>query len=629
MGKAHYMAKGNSLQRLKLYGKGRNALQNSEIVLINLSKQARKRDYYFDKLYRILYNPQMYIKAYANIYSNNGSATSGIDNETADGFNEKIIEKVIETLKDESYQPKPALRVYIPKKNGKKRPLGIPAFTDRIIQEICRMILEAIYEPKFSEHSHGFRPNKSCHTALSEISKLYTGVNWFIEGDIKGFFDNIDHNVIINILRKTIKDEKFIRLMWKFLRAGYVEDFKFNKTYSGTPQGGIISPILANIYLNELDEYVTKELKINYDIGDRKKDQKRNPIYRKLEYRAGNIKKKISECEKEMEKEILFHEYKLIRQEMAKTKYIVDSTKFKRIKYVRYADDFIIGINGSKEDCQMLKRLIKEFLENNLKLELSDEKTLITHSSKNAKFLGYNITVGNNDRTYKNSKGVAIRNARRNIRLMVPKEAIDKFISDNELVEDINSKVWKPIHRNKLLQLSDLEIVNVYNAEIRGMYNYYKLAENVTQKMWQLRYVMEYSCLKTLAGKHQSSVHKTIEKLRNGKHWGIRYQTKKGESFCYFYNKGFKRDMTVAKGDPNILPNTAMYTLTTTELEKRISAKQCEWCGKENVKFEIHHVKRLKDLKGKELWEIMMIARNRKTLVLCHDCHRKIAHGSR
>ncbi|HDR3888976.1 TPA: group II intron reverse transcriptase/maturase [Bacillus cereus] len=601
-------------------------MQNSEIVLINLSKQAKKKDFYFDRLYRILYNPQMYIKAYSNIYKNDGSSTSGIDGETADGFNELRINKILDSLKDESYQPKPAKRVYIPKKNDKKRPLGIPSFMDRVVQEICRMVLEAIYEPNFSDHSHGFRPNKSCHTALMEISRLYTGVNWFVEGDIKGFFDNIDHNVLINLLRKTIKDEKFIRLMWKFLRAGYVEDFKFKKTYSGTPQGGIISPILANIYLNELDKYVVDELKKDYDKGDRKKDQKRNPVYRNLEFKAGNLKKKINHCEIETERQKLLQEYKLIKQEMSNTRYIIDSTEFKRIKYVRYADDFIIGINGSKEDCQKIKQKIKDFLETQLKLELSDEKTLITHSSKYAKFLSYNICVGNNDKTYKNSKGIAIRNARRNIRLMMPKETLRNFISENKLVEDINAKVWKPIHRNQYLRLSDLEIVNIYNAEIRGMYNYFRLAENVTHKMWQLRYVMEYSCLKTLAGKHQSSVHKMINKLRNGKHWGIKYNTKKGESFCYFYNKGFVRDKTIRKDDPNVIPNTQMFSLSTTELERRISARKCEWCGKEDVPFEIHHVHRLKDLKGKELWEKMMIARNRKTLVLCHDCHNNIAH---
>lgn len=155
------------------------------------------------------------------------------------------------------------------------------------------MILEAIYEPKFSESSHGFRPNKSCHTALMEIDRVYTGVNWFIEGDIKGFFDNIDHHVLINLLRKNIKDEKFIRLMWKFLKAGYIDDFKFNKTYTGTPQGGIISPILANIYLNELDNYIINTLKTEFDIGDRKRNQQRNPVYRNLEYKAGQLKRKL------------------------------------------------------------------------------------------------------------------------------------------------------------------------------------------------------------------------------------------------------------------------------------------------------------------------------------------------
>lgn len=601
-------------------------MQNSEVVLINLSKQALKENYIHDRLYRILYNPQMYITAFSNIYKNDGSATAGIDNQTASNFSEKMIEEIIQSLKDESYQPKPAKRVYIPKKDGSKRPLGIPTFTDRLVQEICRMILEAIYEPKFSESSHGFRPNKSCHTALMEIDRIYTGVNWFIEGDIKGFFDNIDHHVLINLLRKNIKDEKFIRLMWKFLKAGYIDDFKFNKTYTGTPQGGIISPILANIYLNELDNYIINTLKTEFDIGDRTKNQKRNPVYRNLEYKVGQLKKKINLCEDEKEKEELIKEYKNIQKEKYNTRQIIDSTGFKRLKYVRYADDFLIGVNGSKEDCKELKEKIKKFLHDELKLELSEEKTLITNSNKNARFLGYDISVGNNNTPYKNKNGVKIRSARKNIRLMMPKEIIEKFIVQNKLVKDINAEKWMPISRNSIMQLSDLEIINIFNAEIRGLYNYYKLAENVTQKMWQLHYVMQYSCIKTLASKHNSTVRKMFRKYRINNGWGVKYQTKKGENICYFYNKGFVRDKKIAKENPDLIPNTQMFK-GTTELEKRISAKECEWCGKQNVAFEIHHVKRLKDLKGKEVWEKQMIARQRKTLVLCHDCHMKIAHG--
>ena len=178
--------------------------------------------------------------------------TKGADNATIDHMSISRIEKLIISLKDESYQPIPSRRVYIPKKNGKKRPLGIPTFNDKLLQEVVRMILEAIYEGSFDNNSHGFRPKRSCHTALQQIQKSFNGTRWFIEGDIKGFFDNINHNTLIDILRKRIDDERFLRLIRKFLNAGFIENWVFNKTYSGTPQGGIISPILANIYLDNL-----------------------------------------------------------------------------------------------------------------------------------------------------------------------------------------------------------------------------------------------------------------------------------------------------------------------------------------------------------------------------------------
>ncbi|SDC59865.1 group II intron reverse transcriptase/maturase [Shouchella lonarensis] len=602
-------------------------MQNPEVVLINLSRQAHKKDYVHDRLYRILYNPQMYIKAFSNIYKNDGSATAGVDGQTASNFSEENTTKVISALKDECYQPAPARRVYIPKKNGKKRPLGIPAFYDRIVQEVCRMILEAIYEPNFHYSSHGFRPNKSCHTALKQIERALTGVNWFVEGDIKGFFDNIDHHVMINLLRKRIQDEKFIRLMWKFLKAGYTEDFRYNKTFSGTPQGGIISPILANVYLNELDRYVNDCLKKEFDLGSPKK-QKVNPEYKRLDGKLQRTKKKITTCEDTENRQQLIEKYKIIRKEKLGTQVYSDSTDYKSLRYARYADDFIIGVHGSKEDCQEVKTKVKNFLSGKLKLELSEEKTLITHSSKPARFLGYDVTVNKSNSVSKDINGVKRRSHRGRIRLMVPKESIESFITNKKWVEDLNSENRKPKHRPFLTNLRDLEIVNTYNAEIRGMYNYYRLAENVSAKMGQLHYVMEYSCLKTLANKHKSSVAKIKNKYRHENGWGIWYKNKSGKAFCYFYNQGFKRNRTVAKADPDSIPSTQKY-MGRTELEARISARKCEWCGKEDVPFEIHHVKRLKDLKGKEPWEQKMIARQRKTLVLCRDCHRKIAHGGK
>ncbi len=216
-----------------------DTLRNPENVLISLTKHSNQKDYKYERLYRLLYNEEMYLIAYQNIYSNDGSMTKGTNNQTVDGMSIERIQKIILSLKDESYQPKPARRTYIPKKNGKMRPLGIPSFEDKLLQEVIRIILEAIYEGYFEHTSHGFRPNRSCHTALDRIQKTFTGTKWFIEGDIKGFFDNINHNTLIGILRERINDERFLRLIRKFLNAGYIENWTFHNTYSGTPQGGV------------------------------------------------------------------------------------------------------------------------------------------------------------------------------------------------------------------------------------------------------------------------------------------------------------------------------------------------------------------------------------------------------
>lgn len=603
-------------------------MQNSEVVLYNLSKQTENKDYVFDRLYRNLYNRDFYIVAYAKIYKNQGSATKGIDETTADGFGDKEIEKVIESLKDETYQPKPVRRTYIPKANGKTRPLGIPSFMDRIVQEICRMMLEAIYDKNFSEHSHGFRANHSCHTALTEIQNTFRAVNWFIEGDIKGYFDNIDHNILIGILRKRIKDERFIRLMWKFLRAGYMEDWKYNKTYSGTPQGGIISPILANIYLNEFDTWVQEELKTTFDEGTPKK-RKRNTEYRKYERRNERLKKKIDNENDPEIRESMINEYKENKKILLNLPYYESDNKgFKSLKYVRYADDFIIGVNGSKDDCQELKDKIGKYLKEVLNLEMSEEKTLITHSSKYAKFLGYSIHIRDDMTPKKDKNGTTRRYYNGSVQLLMPKGVIEKHILELKMVQDIDAKKWKILHRPSLLGLSDLEIVSIYNAEIRGIYNYYSLAENVSTKMWQLRYVMEYSCLKTLAGKYKSRVSKMKAKYRQGKHWGVKYQTKKGDKVAYFYKDGFKIKKPTNKRTIDDIPNTYIFK-ARGELEQRINANQCELCGTndENKSYEVHHVNKLKNLKGKAFWETVMLARKRKTLIVCEECHRDIHAG--
>ena len=437
-------------------------------VLESLNSKACNKEYSFKRLYRNLYNPEFYLLAYQNIYAKEGNLTEGTDGLTIDGMSTKRIDTLILSLKDFSYRPNPARRTYIAKAGNpkKKRPLGIPSFNDKLLQEVIRMILESIYEDTFSVHSHGFRPKRSCHTALMEVQKRFKGVKWFVEGDIKGCFDNIDHHILVNILRRRIKDENFISLIWKFLKAGYMENWKYHNTYSGTPQGSIISPILANIYLNELDKFMELYTE-KFNIGSKRK---RTPEYQRyvsnLQYlrdrKYGKDKwNKLTDQQKERARA----EMKEVRSKMLQVQAAdpMDS-EYRRVLYVRYADDFLIGIIGSKHDANDVKEAVGKFLKENLNLELSAEKTLITHSKNKAKFLSYEIFTCNKQTPRKDSRGHTRRVFGGQIMLYVPKDKwLKKLISYGALkitYDNVtNKEVWKSTRRKHLLHMDDLEIL--------------------------------------------------------------------------------------------------------------------------------------------------------------------------
>lgn len=591
----------------------------TEILERIRKSSADHNDGVFTRLYRYLLRDDVYKIAYKNLYANQGAATKGTDNDTADGFSQEYIDRIIMELSSGTYEPKPVRRTYREKKNGKLRPLGIPSFKDKIVQDIIRMYLEAIYEPIFSDRSHGFRPGRSCHTALTQITKGFNGIKWFIEGDIKGCFDNIDHDILLSILTRKIKDSKFINLIRKILKAGYMEEWKYHATYSGTPQGGILSPILANIYLNELDMKID-EIKKTFD-----KPAKRSSTheYSAKKWQIEKVAKAIKTCTNADEKALLISESKKLKKELCRIPAKDQSDK--KIVYVRYADDFLIGVNGTKEECQQIKSLLKEYLTEHLKLELSDEKTKITHSSDCARFLSYDVRVRRNNQLKKRSDGVIQRTLNLSVELLVPlKEKIERFMLDNKIVIIDKDGKFKPMHRNALVNNTDLEIVDNYNAQTRGICNYYSMASNFGRLDYFV-YLMEYSCLKTLARKHQRSIGQMIDKYRYGKTWAISYETKSGKRYMpivRFTDMRAKRKSRYSQDiDKIVNPHYGF-----NELDKRISAKKCELCGAENIAFEIHHINKLKNLKGKEMWEKVMISRKRKTLVVCKKCHYKI-HG--
>ena len=594
-------------------------MRSPERVLNSLNEHSKDSSYKFERLYRILFNEELFYVAYQKIASNGGSTTKGSDGRSIDEMSLARIETLIASLKDESYQPHPSRRVHIPKKNGKTRPLGIPAFEDKLVQEVVRMILEAIYEGHFETTSHGFRPKRSCHTALLHIQKTFSGAKWFIEGDIKGFFDNIDHDVLVGILRERISDDRFIRLIRKFLKAGYVEDWTFHNTYSGMPQGGIVSPILANIYLDKLDKYV-KEYIQHFDMGTKRRPGKESNDLANERKRTVRKLKKIKDG---TEKAALVARLKAIEQERAAFPNGDEMDgSYRRLKYIRYADDFILGVIGSKEDAQRIKEDIKSFLSASLALELSEEKTLITHTGKSAKFLGYEITVTRDNHQRRDVRGCLRRTYGKRVRLNVSMATLrDKLLEYGAMEIKLRNgkEVWKPKCRSGLIFNDDLEILDRYNRETVGFCNYYLIANNCVV-LHNFRYIMEYSMYKTFAGKYRSTVRKINKKYRCNKLFTVKYEQKGVIKSRTFYKTSFKRRTTAFNGSCDIEPYS-IADVSRTNLTDRLKAEKCELCGATG-KLIMHHVRNLKDLKGKESWKRLMSARKRKTIALCPSCHR-------
>ncbi len=601
-------------------------MRNPAALLNSLARHSLDPSYQYYRLYRNLFREDLFHLAYQRIYAKPGNMTPGTDEKTIDGTSLNRIRNLIHTLRTETYQPQPSRRIYIPKANGKTRPLGIPSFNDKLVQQVVRMLLEAIFEPQFEASSHGFRPGKSCHTALKQVQNRFTGIKWFIEGDIEAFFDNIDHKVLINMLGLRIKDERFLRLISKFLKAGYIHNQTFRPTYSGTPQGRIISPLLANIYLDKFDKHL-KEYDQRFQTGKRRVV---NPAYNRLSMERIYLSRKLKENPDNHLKETWQERIKTIER----TKITLPYTDgmdcgYKRMKYVRYADDFLIGVIGSKDDSLRIKEDLACFLAEKLKLKLSPDKTLITHAQKPAKFLGYHIHVRKcKDPKRSKATGALRRAYNGKVVLTMPTATVRKRLLDYramKLVKRNGTEKWKPTGRGKLLHNDDLEILNNYNAEVRGFANYYSIANNASS-LHSFRYIMEYSMYKTFGRKYRCSIGKVRAKYRYKKDFAVTYYNRKGELKRNIFAKhSFKRKRLVKSHGVENMPNTA-YITARTSLIDRLKARYCEICKFEQD-LQMHHVRKLRELKGKKKWEIMMIARKRKTMAVCYSCHRKIHAG--
>jgi len=586
-------------------------MQNAKTVLGVLRERGR-RGLPCDELYRQLFNPQLYLLAYGRIYANHGAMTPGVTSETADGMSQRKIDRIIEAMRHERYRFRPVRRVHIPKKNGKTRPLGLPTWSDKLVGEVVRLLLEAYYEPTFSDRSHGFRPRRGCHTALREVDHTWTGTSWFIEGDIADCFGSLDHQVLLSTLGEKIHDQRFLRLVRNMLTAGYLEDWRWGATLSGAPQGGVASPILSNIYLHKLDEFVETVLIPEYTRGKRRA---RNPAYLELQNLLAKARRRGDRVQARA----------LRRRMVSLPSADPNDPGYRRLRYIRYADDHLLGFTGPKAEAEQIKQRLGQFLRDELKLELSQEKTLITHArTRAARFLGYEITTQHND----TKKTGRYRRVNGQIALRVPRDVIKAKCAPY-------TDRGKPAKKTALINSSDHAIVATFGTVYRGVVQYYLLAGDVF-RLHRLQWVMETSMLKTLAAKHRSSVSKMAAKHK------ARIDTANGPRVCFEARIERKNRMPLVArfgGIPLQRQRAAELAdrepvrvdYPQKELIARLLADTCEICGsKGNV--QVHHVRALADLAHAGWqpsdWARVMLHRRRKTVVACDICHDRI-HSER
>jgi group II intron reverse transcriptase/maturase len=544
-------------------------------------------------------DPDFLISAWVKIRSNSGSLTPTFSKETLDGIELSWFEKTANTMRNGVFKFSPSRKIYIPKSNGKKRALTISSPKDKIVQEAMRFLLMLIFENDFSPDSHGWVTGRGCHSALNQIKLQFSQDNWFIEGDINEQFPTLNHQIIVELLKTKIEDQAFIDLIYKYLKIGYGEKpYLVTPMRIGTSQGGVLSPILANIYMIPFDNWVNFYLKPKYTKGKRKKA---NPAYTKM-IRSGKV------------------------TDHSIRSFISHDKNFIRLHYVRYADDFIMGLNGPKEFCKQIISECKTFLLEKLKLTLNIEKTKITHSEQeSALFLGHRV-----HKTKLRSMKLAY-NAKNKLTRRVTNTILDGPVDQivAKLIKKGYAKKNKaPTRNGKFTNYPLYDLVEHFRMVEKGLLQYFNLANNYGRIAARVHYILKYSCALTIASKMKL---KTLKKVfsKYGKNLNIKDQA--GKTLISYPTISYKR--------PKIVVQTPILDFSTLEnhIDKydgrlRRGRKDlegpCLLCGS-SEKIEIHHVRKLsKSSKRKDYLSTIMARMNRKQIPVCQKCHIKIHNGT-
>ena len=556
--------------------------------LLAINKLSKKNPKWVHKdIFRILYNDEIWKAAYEKLKGNKGALTPGSTPETMDGMSLKRLERLKNEVCAEAYNFKTVKLSYIPAANGKKRPLGLPTANDKIVQEVMRMILESIYEPNFSKLSFGFRTGHGCHDALDHVENRFRWVDYVIEGDIEQTYPTIDHHILVKILQTRIGDPRFIRLIWKLLGCGVLDEERTIWSKTGVPQGTMVSPILANIYYHELDNFI-QVIKEQFETPKENRKQLKSPAYKSIEYKINKIYKEMVNHEPQtLERQKLAKQLKALRTERLKT--VGLKNKIIRIEYVRYADDWIIGVAGDRELASNIKHQVAHFMKNSLAQKLHPDKTKVTDlRTGNVHFLGYDIFLPRN-RTIAEYKGKGVRTIRQGqpqLRFDLPVAKVTKRYSERGYFKQLTNKV-RPISRASYTVLEDHVIVSHYRSVWLGLLNYYSGCTN-RGRLQYIHYLLHISCAMTLGHRHRMSISKVFKK--HGKNLTIKIpSTEKTVSFPY--KTSWKLSERRWLRGSKVLISTHPYA----NLVSRSSiGLPCAICDSDKFPVEMHHVKHLR-----------------------------------
>lgn len=584
--------------------------------------------FYLDKIC----NPERLILAYELISKNRASNTKGTDTETLDSYSKDTIYSVSKSLKDHSFTFKPIRKVEISKANGGIRRLGIPGSRDKVIQKVITMTLEEIYETKFLNSSHGFRSKRGIHSALRSVTR-WNGTKWFIEGDISKCFNTLDHHLLEQFLKKEIFSKPFIDLYWKAVKSHYINPVNKVEEFSnvGVPQGGVLSPILSNIYLHELDKFIQIKVEESKKSGPTSKDHSE---YKKIHSKISNMRQYFlptyrynRTLTKEQEKERL---EKILKLEKVRAKYPskIQGSGY-RVYYVRYADDFLIGINGPRRIAEELKQKVQLFLLNKLKLTFNTEKTKITRSDQGVYFLGArlkrHISRTNDQKRRTNSLSKTGRKIRGRVSqghliALAPLDCLVRKLQSQGICRIRSLRKHDVIPRRKTAWTNfDLvTIVQKYNAVWRGLLKFYSFAYNRCQLNY-IQYLLQHSLACTFMNKLKLNSRRQVFK-KYGK--TMQVQNDNGMPVAFKLEKSLSR---IEKFSNSIIPSgfdTFKYSLRT----QNVFNKPCKICGtKRNV--EMHHRRPLEAHKTDNTLKGIQINLSRKQIPLCVSCHQRVHNG--